>query len=203
VEHCIRALRPGGRAAIIVPDNVLFDDGRGKAVRHQLMNWCNLHTILRLPTGIFYAQGVKTNVIFFTRAKEEAPQKDATKAVWIYDMRTGAPAYGKNSPITEADFAGFVAAFGADPNGVAKREDQGEQGRFRRFTRKEIAALGDTLDITWLKNTGSDAEDGLEASEDICSAIEGHLATALEEVRALIEELENGTGTAEPAEIVT
>lgn len=88
VEHCIRALRLGGRAAILVPDNVLFDDGRGKLLRQRLMNWCNLHTILRLPTGIFYAQGVKTNVIFFTRATEEAPLKDATEAVWIPAIAT-------------------------------------------------------------------------------------------------------------------
>lgn len=137
---------------------------------------------------------MKTNVIFFTRASEEAPQKDATEAVWIYDMRTGAPAYGKTNPITEADFAGFVAAFGDDPHGKAARQDQGEEGRFRRFTREEIATRGDNLDITWLKDTSADPEDGLETPEDIASAIEAHLATALEEVRALMEELEEGAG---------
>jgi type I restriction enzyme M protein len=197
VEHCIRALRLGGRAAILVPDNVLFDDGRGKALRQRLMNWCNLHTVLRLPTGIFYAQGVKTNVIFFTRATEEAPLKDATKAVWIYDMRTGAPAYGKTNPITEADFADFVACFGNDPDGEAPRTDQGEAGRWRRFAREEIAARGDNLDITWLKDISGDPEDGLDTPEDIASAIEAHLALALEEVRALVEELDDGAG--EPA----
>jgi len=193
VEHCIRALKPGGRAAVIVPDNVLFDDGKGKALRQQLMNRCNLHTILRLPTGIFYAQGVKTNVMFFTRSTEDAPLKDATKAVWVYDMRTGAPAYGKTSPISETDFTDFVAAFGTDPNGEAKRSDQGEQSRFRRFMRKEILARGDNLDITWLKDTGTDPEDGLETPEDIAAAVEAHLVAALEEVRALVEEFgENG-----------
>lgn len=194
VEHCIRALRLGGRAAILVPDNVLFDDGKGKALRQRLMNWCDLHTILRLPTGIFYAQGVKTNVIFFTRATKEAPLRDATGAVWIYDMRTGAPAYGKTSPITEADFADFVACFGEDPDGEAPRTDQGEAGRWRCFTRDEIAARGDNLDITWLKDTSGDPEDGLDTPEDIASAIEGHLTLALEEVRALVEELANAAG---------
>jgi type I restriction enzyme M protein len=194
VEHCIRALRLGGRAAIVVPDNILFDDGKGKALRQRLMNWCNLHTILRLPTGIFYAQGVKTNVIFFTRATEEAPLKDTTEAVWIYDMRTGAPAYGKTSPITEAHFADFVGCFGDDPDGEAPRIDHGEAGRFRRFTRDEIAAKGDNLDITWLKDTSGDPEDGLWTTEDIASAIEGHLTLALEEVRALVEELDDGAG---------
>ncbi|WP_375157682.1 N-6 DNA methylase [Bradyrhizobium sp. RDT46] len=189
VEHCIRALKLGGRAAIVVPDNVLFDDGKGKQLRQRLMNWCNLHTILRLPTGIFYAQGVKTNVLFFTRSQEEAPAKDATKAVWVYDMRSGAPAYGKTSPLKLSDFDEFVAAFGGDPHGRAARKDHGEQGRFRRFTRAEIAARGDNLDVTWLKDTSGDLEDGLEAPEDIAAAIERHLSAALEEVRGLIDEL--------------
>lgn len=193
VEHCIRALRLGGRAAVIVPDNVLFDDGRGKALRRRLMSWCDLHTILRLPLGLFYAQGVKTNVLFFTRATEEAPAKDATREVWIYDARSGAPSYGKTNPFTAADLEEFVAAFGDDVLGAAERKDHGETGRFRRFTREEIAAGGDTLDITWLKDTSAEAEDGLETAEDIAAAIEGHLKLALEEVRALVEELGEGT----------
>jgi type I restriction enzyme M protein len=197
VEHCMRALKPGGRCAMVVPDNVLFDDGRGKVLRQRLMNWCDLHTILRLPTGIFYAQGVKTNVLFFTRANEEAPAKDATKTVWIYDMRSGAPAYGKTNPLKREGFNEFVRAFGDDPFGRGRRKDQGEAGRFRRFTRAEIEARGDNLDITWLKDTSAEAEDGLEAPEDIAVAIEGHLAVALEEVRALIEEV--GRETPEPS----
>lgn len=190
VEHVIRALRLGGRAAVIVPDNVLFDDGRGRLLRQMLMNRCDLHTILRLPTGIFYAQGVKTNVLFFTRSKEEAPARDATEAVWIYDLRSGAPAYGKTNPIDDDDFADFIKAFGDDPLGHAPRKDEGETGRFRRFTRQEIAARNDNLDITWLKETGADPEDGLTEPEDIAAAIEGHLTAALVEVRALVEELD-------------
>ena len=192
VEHCIRALKPGGRAAVVVPDNVLFDDGRGKALRQRLMNWCDLHTILRLPTGIFYAQGVKTNVLFFTRSEDEAPLTDATEAVWIYDMRSGAPAYGKTNPLKPADFEGFVTAFGADPHGRAPREDQDKTGRFRRFSREDIAARSDNLDITWLKDTSDEAEDGLETPEDILAAIDGHLTAAMTEVRALLEELGDG-----------
>lgn len=189
VEHCIRALKLGGRCAMVVPDNVLFDDGRGKALRQRLMNWCDLHTILRLPTGIFYAQGVKTNVLFFTRATEEAPAKDATKAVWVYDLRSGAPAYGKTNPLKREHFDEFVRAFGDDPLGRARRHDEGEAGRFRRFSRKEIAERGDNLDITWLKDTSAEAEDGLATPEDIATAIEGHLTAALVEVRALVDEL--------------
>lgn len=192
VEHCIRALKLGGRAAVVVPDNVLFDDGRGKALRQRLMNWCDLHTILRLPTGIFYAQGVKTNVLFFTRANEEAPAKDATRAVWIYDARSGAPSYGKTNPFKVADLDDFAKAFGDDPLGGAKRKDRGEEGRFRRFTRADIAARGDNLDITWLKDTSADTEDGLDTPEDIAAAIEGHLKVALEEIAALVTDLESG-----------
>jgi type I restriction enzyme M protein len=189
VEHCIRALRCGGRAAVLAPDNVLFDDGRGKALRRRLMSWCSLHTILRLPIGLFYAQGVKTNVLFFTRADEEAPAEDATREVWIYDARSGAPSYGKTNPFKAADLDGFVAAFGDDPRGNAPRVDQGETGRFRCFTRAEIAARGDNLDITWLRDTSAEAEDGLDTPEDIAAAIEGHLKVALEEVAALVAEL--------------
>ncbi|KUR75651.1 class I SAM-dependent DNA methyltransferase [Novosphingobium sp. FSW06-99] len=192
VEHCIRALRLGGRAAVLVPDNVLFDDGRGKALRQMLMNRCNLHTILRLPIGLFYAQGVKTNVIFYTRANDEAPTTDATKAVWIYDARSNVPTYGKTSPFKASDLADFIAAFGDDPFGEAPRKDQGEEGRFRCFTRDQIAARNDNLDITWLKDTSGDPEDGLDTPEDIASAIEAHLLAALVEVRALVDELGEG-----------
>ncbi len=200
VEHVVCALRLGGRAAVVVPDNVLFDEGRGKALRQRLMSWCDLHPILRLPTGIFYAQGVKTNVLFFTRADEEAPTKDATEAVWIYDMRSDVPAYGKTNPIRPADFAEFVKAFGDDPLGRADRTDTGEQGRFRRFTRDEIAARGDNLDIHWLKDTGDEAEDGLDTPEDIAAAIEGHLKLALEEIGALVAELGGDADAPELAE---
>jgi type I restriction enzyme M protein len=131
---------------------------------------------------------VKTNVLFFTRADEEAPAQDATKEVWIYDMRSAAPAYGKTNPLKASDFEGFIRAFGDDPFGRAKRTDEGETRRFRCFTRAEIATRADNLDITWLKDTS--AEDGLETPEDIAAAIELHMSSALVEVRALVEELD-------------
>ena len=102
VEHIVRALKPGGRAAVVVPDNVLFEDNTGRRLRTWLMELCDLHTILRLPTGIFYAQGVKTNVLFFTRGKTD---KANTQAVWVYDLRANMPAFGKTRPLTVADFA--------------------------------------------------------------------------------------------------
>lgn len=189
VEHCIRALKPGGRAAIVVPDNVLFEDGRGRALRQRLMSWCDLHTILRLPTGIFYAQGVKTNVLFFTRSKQEAPTKDATEAVWVYDLRAQMPNFGKSRVLTPDDFAPFVEVFGDDPLGGANRVDQGESGRFRKFTRAEIAARNDSLDISWLRDDEELVEEGLTEPDDIAAAIVGHLRAALAEIEAVASEL--------------
>src|SRR3954449_5560490 len=104
VEHIVRALKPGGRAAVVVPDNVLFEDNTGQRLRRWLMELCDLHTILRLPTGIFYAQGVKTNVIFFNRGKTDRAQ---TKGVWVYDMRANMSTFGKTRPLARADFAEF------------------------------------------------------------------------------------------------
>jgi type I restriction enzyme M protein len=186
VEHCIRALKPGGRAAVIVPDNVLFEDGRGRELRRLLLDRCDLHTILRLPTGIFYAQGVKTNVLFFRRG---AAASNNTQAVWVYDLRTNMPAFGKTTPIAEAHFAEFAAAYGDDPNALAPRADQGPDGRFRRFTRADIAARGDNLDISWLRDEDAGSEDRLTEPEDIAAAIMGHLRNALGEIEALISEL--------------
>ena len=109
VEHVVRALKLGGRAAVVVPDNVLFEDNTGRRLRTWMMELCDLHTILRLPTGIFYAQGVKTNVLFFTRGNAD---KANTKAVWVYDLRNQMEAFGKTRPLTVAD---FEKVFGTDP----------------------------------------------------------------------------------------
>ncbi|MBS7705205.1 N-6 DNA methylase [Chelatococcus asaccharovorans] len=187
VEHIVRALNPGGRAAVVVPDNVLFEDNTGRRLRTWLMDLCNLHTILRLPTGIFYAQGVKTNVLFFQRGKRD---KGNTKAVWVYDMRANMPAFGKTRPLTVAEFADFEAAYGSDPNGGAKRKEQGEDGRWRCFNREAITGRNDNLDIAWLRDTEAEAEETLTEPEDIAAAIIGHLKAALEEIEALSEELE-------------
>ena len=189
VEHIVRALKPGGRAAVVVPDNVLFEDNTGRRLRTWLMELCDLHTILRLPTGIFYAQGVKTNVLFLTRGQTD---KANTKAVWVYDLRANMPAFGKTTPLKREHFAEFEQAFGDDPCGRAKRRDQGEEGRFRRFTREQVAARNDSLDIGWLRDEEADAEERLTEPEDIAAAIMQHLRTALDEVEALSEELEPG-----------
>ena len=192
VEHVVRGLKVGGRAAIVVPDNVLFEDNMGRDLRNWLMDLCDLHTILRLPTGIFYAQGVKTNVMFFTKRSED--RVGATKAVWFYDLRAQMPNFGKSRVLTEDDFAPFIAAFGVDPHGKSVRTDEGETGRWRSFTREEIAKRNDNLDISWLRDDEEVVEEGLTEPDDIAAAIMGHLRAALEEIEAVADELSEAVG---------
>lgn len=181
LQHIYRSLKPGGRAAVVLPDNVLFEENVGAQIRADLMDKCDLHTILRLPTGIFYAQGVKTNVLFFTRGEKDTGN---TKAVWIYDMRTNAPAFGKRTPFTREHFAGFERAYGADSLGKAKRKDEGEDGRFRRFTRAEITKRGENLDISWLKDDGHQNADDLPEPDEIAAEIVANLEVAMAEMQA-------------------
>jgi len=141
---------------------------------------------LRLPTGIFYAQGVKTNVLFFRRGETD---KGNTKAVWVYDMRANMPAFGKTRPLTKEDFADFEKAFGGDPYGKAKRKDQGAEGRFRKFSRAEIAERDDNLDISWLRDDAADTEETLSDPDEIAAAIVEHLKAALSEIEDLSAEL--------------
>lgn len=196
VEHIVRALKPGGRAAVVVPDNVLFEDNTGRRLRTWLMELCDLHTILRLPTGIFYAQGVKTNVLFFTRGKTD---KANTKAVWVYDLRANMPAFGKTRPLTPADFEAFEAAFGDDSYGKTARAEKGETGRFRCFPREQIKERNDNLDIAWLRDESEDIEERLTEPEDIAAAIMGHLRAALEEIEGVTEEIETEAAVSEEA----
>jgi type I restriction enzyme M protein len=182
MQHIYRSLKPNGRAAVVLPDNVLFEDNTGRDIRRDLMEKCNLHTILRLPTGIFYAQGVKTNVLFFSRGKTD---KGNTKDVWIYDMRTNMPAYGKRTPFTKDAFKEFSECFGDDPYGKSKREDQGEEGRFRCFSREEIEKRGDNLDISWLHDENVTRVGDLPEPDEIAVEITLQLRTALEEMEAL------------------
>jgi len=122
-----------------------------------------------------------------TRGKSD---KANTKAVWIYDLRNQMEAFGKTRPLTVKDFEPFEKVFGDDPLGKAKRKDQGEEGRFRCFTRDEIKARNDNLDIGWLRDTEAEAEEHLTEPEDIAAAIMGHLKAALEEIEVVSEELE-------------
>jgi len=182
VQHIVRALRPRGRGAVVVPDNVLFEENTGTLVRQDLMDKCDLHTVLRLPTGIFYAQGVKTNVLFFTRGEQD---KGNTKAVWFFDMRANMPSFGKRTPFTREHFAEFEKAYGSDPYGKSKRKDLGMEGRFRKFTREEVKARGDNLDISWLKDEGATASEDLPEPEEIAAEILALLQTATAEIEGL------------------
>jgi len=179
-----RSLRTNGkaRAAVVLPDNVLFADGDGQKIRADLMDKCDLHTILRLPTGIFYAQGVKTNVLFFTRGKRD---KGNTKTAWVYDLRTNMPSFGKRTPLTLDHFKEFIEAFGDDPYGKAKRTDQGETGRFRCFTREQIAKRNDSLDISWLQDDSIRRGDELPDPADIADEILAQLSIATREMQEL------------------
>jgi len=187
VEHVVRGLKVGGRAAIVIPDNVLFEDNLGRELRNWLMDLCDLHTILRLPTGIFYAQGVKTNVMFLTKRSND--RLGATEQVWFYDLRAQMPNFGKTRMLTPEDFGPFIKAYGKDPHGKAKRNDEGDAGRFRVFSRAEISQRNDNLDIGWLRNDEAIIEEGLTEPDDIAAAILGHLRAALEEIESVADEL--------------
>lgn len=182
LQHIYWGLKPGGRAAVVLPDNVLFEDGVGRQVRQELMELCDLHTILRLPTGIFYAQGVKTNVLFFTRGRSDTAQ---TTRTWIYDLRTNAPRFGKRTPLTTATFADFIARFGSWPDLGAPRSADAASGLFRCFTREQIAADRDNLDIRWL--SGDDESDSLEKlrPEELSALIVLDMKAALAELEEL------------------
>ena len=187
LQHIYRSLKPGGRAAVVLPDNVLFEAGQGQSIRADLMDKCNLHTILRLPTGIFYSAGVKTNVLFFTRRESE---KANTAAVWVYDLRTNMPKFGKRTPFTRAHFAEFEACYGEDANGESARTDEGEEGRFRCFERAFIAERGENLDISWLRDESLQLAEDLPEPDVIASAIMEKLQVAMTEMQALSALLE-------------
>jgi type I restriction enzyme M protein len=190
LQHIYRSLKPGGRAAVVLPDNVLFEGATGKQIRTDLMDKCNLHTILRLPTGIFYAQGVKTNVLFFTRGEKD---KGNTKEVWVYDLRANMPQFGKRTLLTHEHFVEFEKAFGKDPLGspksLARRKDTGEEGRFRRFTRELIQERGESLDISWLKDDSDGGSDELPEPAVLAREAMAELEGAFEELRGILAEL--------------
>lgn len=192
LQHIYRGLAPGGRAAVVMPDNVLFESNVGTQIRRDLMDKCNLHTILRLPTGIFYAQGVKTNVLFFTRGHSD---KANTKEVWVYDLRANMPQFGKRTQLTREHFAGFEAFFGPDPHGNnseyrhSLESGNPETARFRAFTHEQIAERGDSLDISWLKDDSAAGHDDLPEPTLLAQEAIDELQGALLELQGILEEL--------------
>lgn len=186
LQHIYLGLKRGGRAAVVLPDNVLFDDGIGKMVRRDLMDKCNLHTVLRLPTGIFSSAGVKTNVLYFERGDKKG---DNTGSIWFHDLRSNMPVFGKTTPLLDEHFFEFEKCFGSDPHGKSEREDQGETGRFRCFSRQEIADRDDDLSISWLRDESDDDEVAIETPEEIAALILSHLQSAMTEIEAVIGEI--------------
>lgn len=181
LQHIYRSLKPDGkaRAAVVLPDNVLFADGEGERIRADLMDKCNLHTILRLPTGIFYAQGVKTNVLFFTRGKTD---QHNTKEVWFYDLRTNMPSLGKTNPLKREHFQDFMAAYTAEDRRAVEDE------RWNVFTREE---LGNSLDKGLIRDESvldyEDLPDPIESGEECIAQLE----EAVDLLKSVVKELKS------------
>lgn len=182
LQHIYRSLKADGkaRAAVILPDNVLFADGDGASIRADLMDKCNLHTVLRLPTGIFYAQGVKTNVLFFTRSKTE---KNNTKEVWFYDMRTNMQNFGKTNALKEEYFDDFIKAYTAENRTQIKDE------RFSCFSREQITKKNNSLDLGLIRDGSildyEDLQDPIESGEEIIAKLE----EAVDLIQSVVKEL--------------
>lgn len=185
VQHVLTALKPGGRAAIVLPDNCLFE-GKAGEVFEILMQDCNLHTILRLPRGTFtpYSQGVKANVIFFQKGKP-------TDHVWIFDARSNVDGITKKDrPLSPQHFSEFEQCYGKDPNGQSKRKDTGESGRFRKFHLSEIKKRGYKLDITWLKDESLEDSDDLPEPQDIASEAITELEAVVDDLKEIVQLIE-------------
>ncbi len=187
LQHIYRSLKADGkaRAAVVLPDNVLFADGDGEKIRIDLMDKCDLHTVLRLPTGIFYAQGVKTNVLFFTRGRVD---KDNTQEVWFYDLRTNMPSFGKTNPLKTEHFSDFEAAYEA----ADRRTVQDE--RWSVFTREQIAQKGNSLDLGLIRDDSivdyADLPDPIESGEEAISQLE----EAVDLLQSVVNELKALSG---------
>ncbi len=191
LQHIYLALKPGGRAAVVLPDNVLFEENTGQDIRKDLMNKCNLHTIIRLPMGIFYAPGVNTNVMFFTRGKTE---KDNTNTVWIYDMRTNMPRFGKLTPLKHEHFIDFEIAYGKNSDGSSKRSSSdSKQDRWKSFTMDQIKDNNYKLDLLkWLKDRSSEITGKSSEPVELVNDAIAELEEAVDYLNLVIQEIENG-----------
>lgn len=193
VQHIKTILKINGRAAVVVPDNVLFEGGVGETVRRKLLAECEVHTLLRLPTGIFYAQGVKANVLFFD--KRPASETPWTKALWVYDLRTNQHFTLKTNPLQRSDLDEFVACY--NPANRQKRkgtwdEKENPTGRWRSYAYDEVIARDKaSLDVFWLKDEALEDSANLPAPEVIAAEIVEDLRAAL----AAFEELESNLST--------
>lgn len=192
VQHVVNILKPGGHAAMVLPDNCLFEDKAGEVFKI-LMEDCTLHTILRLPRGTFtpYSQGVKANVIFFQRGMP-------TEQVWIYDARSNVPGITKKErPLTPQHFEEFEQSYGVDPNGMSERTDQGLEGRFRKFHISEIKDRNYKLDITWLKDESLEDAEDLPEPQDLAAEAITELGAAVNDLQEIVRLLEENGGNGE------
>ncbi|WP_433729597.1 N-6 DNA methylase [Nocardia sp. CA-129566] len=185
VQHIMSALANPGRAAVVLPDNVLFEGGAGEKIRRRLLQEFDVHTLLRLPTGIFYANGVKANVLFFDKLSQRADGQPLTQTLWVYDFRVGQHFTQKAKPLRRADLDDFVASFAADD-----RSQRTESDRFRPFSYTELIARDKVnLDITWLKEATDSDDDALLPPSVIAAEIIEELQAALTEFTAIAEAL--------------
>ena len=186
LQHIMLMLKTGGRAAVVLPDNVLFEAGAGEVIRKKLLTDFNLHTILRLPTGIFYAQGVKANVLFFTKGEK-------TKELWIYDYRTGVKHTLANNQLKREHLDDFVACYNADNINERKEtwSEENPNGRWKKFTYDELISRTNTgLDITWIKNDDDEFKDySLKQLFDLVKDKSSNIANAVNELETLISEI--------------
>lgn len=190
VQHINTILKATGKAAVVVPDNVLFEGGAGETVRKKLLQTCDLHTILRLPTGIFYKPGVKANVIFYDKRPASAEMQ--TKEVWIYDFRTNIHFTLKKNPLTDGDLDDFVACYQPENrhNRTETWSEENPEGRWRKFSVEDILARDKTsLDIFWIKDKSLADLDHLPEPDVLADSIIENLQSALESFEELKAQL--------------
>jgi len=198
VQHIKSLLAINGRAAVVLPDNVLFEGGAGETVRRKLMHECELHTILRLPTGIFYAQGVKANVVFFDR--KPASEKPWTKKVWYYDLRTNKHFTLKQGRMNRKDLDEFVKCYHAENRHKRRAtwsEEKKPDGRWRSYTYDEIINRDKaSLDIFWLRDESLEDSANLPDPHILAGEIAEDLESALEQIQDVLGDLEERVETA-------
>jgi type I restriction enzyme M protein len=188
LQHVKSLLKIGGSAAVVVPDNVLFEGGAGETVRRKLLHEFDVHTLLRLPTGIFYAQGVKANVLFFER--KPASETPWTKKLWIYDLRTNTHFTLKQNVLTLSALEDFVTSYNAE-----NLQERTESERFRSFDYEELVQRDKAnLDIFWLWDESLDDSQSLQPPEVIAAEIVENLEAALEQFAGIYEELRGAEG---------
>lgn len=192
IQHINTILKSTGKAAVVLPDNVLFEGGAGEIIRKKLLETTDLHTILRLPTGIFYRPGVKANVLFFD--KKPASPEAQTKEVWVYDLRTNVHFTLKKNPMTDADLQDFIQCYNPSNrhNRTETWSESNPDGRFRRFSLDEIMSRDKTsLDIFWIKDKSLADLDSLPSPDELAGDIIDNLQSALDSIKELQAQLEN------------